>query len=120
MITISIIPEKPNTGELIWRAMSGESESFGKTAGEALDALTAKLNGEAAGIPLLVRQLEPDRFFTLEQQQRLNDLMARWRAARDAGHTLPANEQTELESLVEAEVRGAGLRVEQTLASLNQ
>ena len=33
--------------------------------------------------------------------------MARWRAARDTGTTLPAEEQAELDTLVEAEVQAA-------------
>jgi len=40
------------------------------------------------------------------------DLMARWRAARDAGGRLSAEEQAELESLVIAESRASGQRAE--------
>jgi hypothetical protein len=45
-----------------------------------------------------------DRFFNAVQQQRLADLMERWRTARDQGETLPPDEQSELEALVEAEL----------------
>jgi hypothetical protein len=36
--------------------------------------------------------------------------MERWRAARDRGATLPADEQSELEALVETELRAAADR----------
>jgi hypothetical protein len=52
-------------------------------------------------------QLRPDQFFTAEQQQRLEELMARWRQARDAGLLLPQAEQAELDALVEAELRAS-------------
>jgi len=41
------------------------------------------------------------------QRERLKDLMARWRAARDEGATLGAAEQAELDQLIEMEVRAA-------------
>lgn len=36
--------------------------------------------------------------------------MLRWRAARDAGEALPLAEQSELDALVEAEMRASGER----------
>lgn len=55
-------------------------------------------------------KLRPDRFFTEQQCQRLGGLMARWRDARNAHTHLSAEEQAELESLVEVEVRAAADR----------
>ena len=40
----------------------------------------------------------------------------RWRTARDMGETLPAAEQSELDALVEAELRAAGDRASETSA----
>jgi hypothetical protein len=40
----------------------------------------------------------------------LEDLMARWRAARDGQSTLTRDEQAELASLIELEVRAATAR----------
>jgi hypothetical protein len=51
--------------------------------------------------------LQADELFTAEQQQRLAELMERWKAARDAGNPLPPEEQAELDALVEAEQRAA-------------
>jgi hypothetical protein len=59
---------------------------------------------------LVVQHLRPDEFFTAQQQQRLQELMNRWRAARDAQRSLPCEEQAELDGLVEAEVRAAAQR----------
>jgi len=120
MTTISIIPENPGAGETVWRAVAGDKESVGKTVGEALDALTSQLDWEASEALVIVRQLRPDRFFTAEQQQRLAELMSRWRVARDAGSSLPPDEQAELESLIEAEVWGSGQRAEQALRDLEK
>jgi hypothetical protein len=52
----------------------------------------------------------PDPFFTARQIQRLEELMARWRTARDAGTALSAEEQAELEALVEAELQASEQR----------
>jgi hypothetical protein len=57
-----------------------------------------------------VQHLRPDRFFTAAQQQRLDALMTRWRTARDQGATLPPDEQTELEALIEAELQASAAR----------
>jgi hypothetical protein len=57
----------------------------------------------------VVQQLRPDRFFTA-QQQRLEELMGRWRTARQGHNALPPEEQAELDALVEAEMQAAGQR----------
>lgn len=58
----------------------------------------------------MVQSLPPDRFFTAAQQQRLDELMARWRTLRDQGTPLPTDEQAELEALVAAELRASSAR----------
>jgi len=115
MSTISIFPENHEAGEIIWRAVAGDKESLGKTAGEALDELMTKLDQGELLTPMLVRQMGPDQFFTAEQQQRLSELMSRWRVARDAGQKLPPGEQAELEALVEAQLEGSAQRAEAML-----
>ena len=77
-----------------------------------MDALTTQLRDEEADTLIIVRSLAPDRFFTAEQRPRLEHLMAKWRAARDGGNSLSADEQSELEHLVDAEVRAATERAE--------
>jgi hypothetical protein len=106
---IALLPER--TAEtLSWRAIAGEKQSVGRTAGEALDAITAQLNGEDDGTLIIMQSQRPDRFFTEQQQHRLELLMAKWRDARDHGTVMPSPEREELEVLVEAEVTAAALR----------
>ena len=52
----------------------------------------------------------PDEFFTKEDCARLEELMVRWREARDAGVALPAIEQAELDRLLQEEFAAAGRR----------
>jgi hypothetical protein len=110
MTTIAIVPDNPGTQPTNYRAIAGDRQSVGRTAGEALDALTAQLDESEKGTLVVVQHLRPDQFFTAEQQDRLRELMARWRAARDAQTSLPADEQAELDALVEAELRAATAR----------
>jgi hypothetical protein len=64
-----------------------------------------------AEILMIDKTLQPDRFFNADQQQRLAELMRRWRNARGQGRALAADEQAELNALVEAEVRASADRV---------
>jgi hypothetical protein len=118
MTTITIIPEGGSAAGS-YRAIAGSKESSGKTAGEALDAITSQL-GQADAVTLVVlHNLRPDQFFTAEQQRRLAELMARWRQARDTEGALPAQDQAELESLVEAETRATAARAAALQRGLN-
>lgn len=51
-----------------------------------------------------------DEFFSEAEIARLAELMARWRTARDAGEALPAEEQSELDALIAAELVAATAR----------
>ena len=110
MTKVAILPVPTEQGDLAYRAIAGEKYAQGKTAGEALDALTAQLPADEASTLVVVQSLRPDRFFTAAQQQRLSTLMARWQTLRDQGVTLPADEQTELEALINAELQAAAAR----------
>ncbi len=59
---------------------------------------------------VVMQSHRPNQFFTVQQQRRLVHLMNRWRAARDAGRSLSASTQAELNALVDAEVRVSGER----------
>jgi hypothetical protein len=107
MTKVAVFREKDGENEIGFLAMTGHNQAAGRTAGEALDALASQLSPEEADTLIIVRSLGPDRFFTGEQRQRLGELMARWRSARDEGKTLPDDEQTQLANLVESEVRAA-------------
>lgn len=110
MTTIAIVPDNPQAFPPRFRAVAGEVQSLGATAGQALDALAAQLGGPTETTLVVVQPMRPDAFFTAQQQQRLAELMGRWRAARDAGVPLPAEEQAELDALAEAELRAAAER----------
>lgn len=120
MTKVAILPEPGEGGALRYRAISGEQQSVGKTAGEALDALTAQLPAEKKCTLVVVQNLQADGFFTQEQRLRLEELMARWRAARDAGSAFPASEQAELNTLVLEEVEAAGRRAAAICHELEQ
>ena len=62
MTTIAIVPEFVGASGTIWRAVAGEKESAGKTASEALDALTGQLNESELSTLVIVQRLRPDRF----------------------------------------------------------
>lgn len=55
--------------------------------------------------------------FTAEQQQRLIELMALWRVARDSGVSFPSSDQQELESLVDAELLDTARRAREMACS---
>lgn len=120
MTTIAILPESFGASGTIWRAIAGEKESSGKTAGEALDGLTKQLSETETGTLVIVQRLRPDRFFTAEQRQRLESLMARWQEARDLNTGLPFADQSELEALVEAELKSATKRAEAIIEELGR
>lgn len=110
MTNVAIMPIPTEQGDLSYRAIAGEKHAQGKTAGEALDALTSQLSLDEASTLVIVQSLRPDRFFTEAQQQRLAALMASWRAQRDQGGTLPPHEQAELEALIAAELQASATR----------
>jgi hypothetical protein len=110
MAKVAILPIESETGKVSFRAVAGDKQSQGKTAGEALDALTAQFSENETGALVIVQSLRPDHFFNAGQQKRLGELMDSWRAARDSGESFSADEQTELEALVEAELRASAAR----------
>jgi len=110
MTTVAILPISGANGEKSYRAIAGDKHSVGKTAGQALDALTAQLDEIEFSALLVIQSFQPDSFFSAEQQERLSELMESWRVARDQGLALPPEQQAELDSLVELELRAATAR----------
>jgi hypothetical protein len=105
MTTISVLaPPDPESG---YRAVSNGREAAGDTPGRAIDALVEQ-TGQPAGATLVIIQPKAgDEFFSDAQRLRLAELMARWRAARDSGAPFPANDQTELDTLIAEELDAA-------------
>jgi hypothetical protein len=115
MATITVIPDDPRSTSAPYRAVAGDKQAVGATAGEAIDGLKAKLGNPQGTTLVIIQEMSPDALFTAEQRDRLAELMAMWRAARDAGNHLASEEQCELDAFVEAEVRAAGERAAQLL-----
>src|SRR5438445_4768900 len=99
MTKVAILPEPSIKGGNMYRAVAGARQAVAKTVGGALDALTAQLPPEESGTLVVVQNHRPDRFFTAQQQQRLEELMEHWRNARDTGKSLPPAQQAELDAL---------------------
>lgn len=120
MTTVSILPIPAERGTTTYVAVSGGRQSAGKTVGEALDALNVQLNDDQTGTMVIVQHYRPDQFFDRVQQRRLEELMTRWRMARDAGQAFPAEEQAELEAMVDTELRAAADRCAATANAMGR
>ena len=120
MTKVVILPISTEQGDLSYHAIAGEKHAQGNTAGAALDALTPQLPADEASTLIIVQSLRPDRFFTAAQQERLTALMEHWRTMRDQGATLPAAEHTELQALIEAELRASAARAAGLATALGQ
>jgi hypothetical protein len=116
--TISIETIATTNGERVYRAAMGDRQSIGKTAGEALDALTVQMGSREINGFLLLPSYQPDQFFTAVQQQRLAELMSSQRAARERGEALAPEQQAELDDLIEAELSATAERAKSILAEI--
>ena len=120
MATVAILSVPRQTGGESYQAVSAERVATGETAGQALDAFTEQFPEVGSDSLLIVQRFQADRFFSEAQQQRMAELMTRWREARDAGASLSPEEQAELESLVELESRASGQRAEDVAKGLGK
>ena len=120
MTSVTVLPIPTAHGGVTYCAVSNGKRSQGATAGEALDALTAQMPDTEKSTLVIVQNRHPDQFFNAEQQHRLAELMARWRAYRDEGKPLPIEEEAELDALVDADLRGAAARAAAMVAELKR
>ena len=110
MSAITILPTHQPEGSFV--AAQGTLSARGRTAGEALDALTALLEPEAAAHVVIVQAQRPDRFFGAAERVRLEALMRRFHDAQADGESLGEADQAELERLVDMELEASGRRAE--------
>jgi hypothetical protein len=110
MTRVNILQYLGERGGVSYCAVAGDKRSVGDSAGQALDKLTEQLAEDDVNTLVIVQHLGPDQFFTSQQQARLAELMDRWRTSRDAGGTLAPDDQAELDTLVEAELRASAAR----------
>jgi hypothetical protein len=76
MTSVAILPVGTGVGGTTYRAAARNAHSVERTAGEALDALTAQLDGEEAGTLVIVLFQRLEGFFSTQRQQRLAELVA--------------------------------------------
>jgi hypothetical protein len=120
MTTVAILPISDPNGERLYRAVAGDKQSTGKTAGQALDALSIQLETEEPSTMLIIQSFQPDSLFNAERQQRLTELMNLWRTAQNQGQEISPDYQAELDTLVEAELKAAITRSVALGQQLNQ
>jgi len=103
MSAVTIHKEHASAGNIRFRAVAGKNESFGRTAGEALDNLNA-MYGDSGAL-VVVQQMQSDTYFSEEQFLRMRDLLNR-------SESLSEEERIELEKLVRAELIASAWRTE--------
>jgi hypothetical protein len=109
-MTVSILPVPGSDGQLSFHAVSGGKSSLGRTRGEALDAISTQLADEQDSTLVVVQSFRPDRYFSADQQRRLTELLDITSVASQQDKDLSDSERTELNALVELELRAAGQR----------
>lgn len=67
MPKVMILPVPTQTGQTSYLALAGDKQSFGATAGAALDALTTQLPETAESTLVILQRMQPDSFFSAEQ-----------------------------------------------------
>jgi hypothetical protein len=110
MTRVAVYHEAVDPERMAYRAVSRGSSAAGRTAGEALDALASQLAPEETETLVIVRSMSPDRFFSVPERRRLEDLMRLRREVSDQNSTLGVEEQAELERLADAEVKATTAR----------
>ena len=107
---ITILPTHHPEGS--YEAARGALRAEGRTAGEALDALTALLASEPATHVVIVQAQRPDTFFGAAEQARLEVLMQRFHDAQAGRGSLSDADRAELEQLIDAELEASGERAQ--------
>ena len=103
MIPASILTEEFDSTSARFRAVSGKRQSVGRTPGEALDALLAQEKGIIESSAILIQRFVPDAYFSQAQHDRIQELLGR-------RYSLSEPENSELDSLIDAELDATVLR----------
>lgn len=113
MAAVSIQLEKSEADQPRFCAIAGKHQSFGRTAGEALDALNAQLGETESGSLVIVQQMQSDLYFPETQYLRMRELL-------DRSASLTGAEREELEELVKDEFIASAKRTEALAAALGR
>ena len=100
-------PKSPNAG---YRATWRDRESFGGTAGAALDAIKQQMPPTESASLVLIQDLKPDEFFSASQQRRLRELLDLRCEALSSGKEMSPAEKSELDDLIAMELEGSARR----------
>jgi len=112
MAALEILQEIEQAGRTRYRARWGNRQVAAETPGQALDAIY-EMGGqgdEGRTTVILLHRCGPDRFFSEREQTRLGELMSAFDDSHQGGALLSAAEETELEAMVEAELRASAER----------
>lgn len=120
--TVEIYREEGKRKNSRYRAVFGQQQAEGKTAGQALDSLEKTLSDADDPVHSLIilQRFQPDAFFTEEQQTRVQELMALFHETMANEGNLTAEERAELEQLVDKEYIAAIARSAAILAQVSQ
>lgn len=72
MTTVAILPISNINGEKSYRAIAGDKQSTGKTAGQALDSLITQLGETNFNGMIIIQNYHPDLNFLKELQSSEN------------------------------------------------
>lgn len=104
---IEIFQENNNSNKKKrYRAIQGNYQAQGSTAGKALDMLESqksKSNKDQSGTVVIVQRFKSDKFFNASQQIALQDAMDKFRQSLQSDHELTNEDKEELEMLIEME-----------------
>ncbi|GIK59069.1 MAG: hypothetical protein HND44_11050 [Chloroflexi bacterium] len=124
LTTIEIIHEPHPKKKAIYRAIHGDQQASGKTAGQALDSLeellAATTQQEKEGTIVILQRFRPDEFFSSQQQNRMQALMNRFHDALAVDESLSDEERQELEHLISQEWQAAIARAASFLGQTDQ
>ena len=120
MTKVAVYHEPADPETMPFRAVSGKNQAMGRTAGEAVDALASQFPQEDTDTLVIVRNMSPDRFFSVEQRKRLEELTTKSRKGIAGTATLTEQETFELEQLVDAELKAATARATALFRDLSQ
>ena len=122
-MTISVIPTgTTEPGQDAFLAISGDTvvggANIGAAIGAAFNALAAQ--GDVSAARVIIQKMNGDRFFGAEKLSRFRDLSDKQRALRERGEQLSAEDDAELEGLIDADLAASAERARAILGETVQ
>ena len=111
-LAVQIENKDTNTLTPHFRAIAGKNHSFGRTMGEALDALISKEGVNIDSSTILIQRFAPDAYFTQNQYDRMKELLGR-------RSILTESENNELILLIDTELEATVARTDAFVNGMN-